>query len=582
MYKSQSGYNAKVIIFLFILLLLFTIIEAQNGRVLFLYGRDNSLLPEISAHLEKLTVCGTDKMLFSKIENLNIRFMDLEDKQELEKLMRYYESELSLRSKSNRNRENDQRFMNLLMQDKRHKSYMRIEINSIGDLIEVRALITDSLDKIDPQYFLNLITPASRYCSFYIKMNDGDIGYQIDHGLRLLFPETNRPPNPIIFSGQSSLSENDTIYEPVGTSIVLDASRSSDPDDPIEYMAFKWHITGPYQFYDDSGSSQSQDISSIGNTRVIECNTPAFFKVELQASDGIANMCSGVKYIYFIQKPILLHDSVYIRSDYLLQRDKDIDIIVYDPNELGAKPDIMMIYKTPKRPVEDLFKIHKNEIVPQDVTTKFSVVSAGNSDSSLHKYTYRIIGDFTGNSKYIFALRPKCKLFAGDSTTFYVVHKERQGLFRLKPAIGRIGGFIPSKQESDVFWSEYAPALRSGLEIGFTSWLSFEYGSNYYFRASKAGNRPSFVRNTTAYYQFYLGNFFTVGGRQADIYYGYTWGFNFGKVVLDIPVYFEFTYYPKGWHEISLCFNPEFTTNIFGPLTICAVSLLPFIKDVRF
>lgn len=350
-YLAMTNNTGKRIILIFTIIIISTgYIRADNQRLL-LYANDVTFLPQIEDILSRLRNRDNNNRLFSEIVNLNKWSINRYDVNQLENLIRLYESPGMLRRKSDLSVKEDSATATLIRQC---TSYIRIDVLTKLPLIEFQLIVSDSLP---PTKSLNeyptIINASSRYVGFIVDISRGEISTQLENSLKRIFPISNHPPNYIVKSN-NPMRSNNTFYIIRGQRVFLDASQSYDYDTPWASLSYKWRQLNP------AGTNlplDPEEIVTIEQTgkriEFVPRNSDAYC-FALTITDGIASSKEVLYHVLVVPPPATFAVKVLnVKGTSLLFNKPEIRIpfAIYSKPDCDVSVKIADVHARPGRPL---------------------------------------------------------------------------------------------------------------------------------------------------------------------------------------------------------------------------------------
>lgn len=290
-----------------------------EDRVLLLFARNTTLLPEIERILRNMPNHETNQSSFSEIINLNKWWINRLELGDLDELVRFYESAPGLKRKSKEALRAD-----ALVRDfvgKAH-TYIRIDVLPKLPLLEYQLVITDSLPPVKEDEYPVIVSRESRYEGFVVDISRDDYSYQLENALKRLFPESNRPPIPVV---KVSTEKQDDGYHYVGIGhmVVLDAAQSYDTDTPPERLTFRWHQESPRGELAPLTDQEITAIDPSSRKQTLTFQDTGEYHFALTVSDGITESEQKMIKIKAVDPPRLSSRRLHaMKSDGLLSDKK--------------------------------------------------------------------------------------------------------------------------------------------------------------------------------------------------------------------------------------------------------------------
>jgi hypothetical protein len=278
-----------------------------KGKELLLFARNATFLPYIESTLRNLRDYETNEPIFSNIINLNKWSINRLETGNLDEMVRFYESSPELRKKSEFGIRSDKLLTQLIRQS---DCYIRIDVLPKLSLLEFQLIITDSLPVVRENEFPIIVTNESRYVCFIIDISKEDFRYQLENSLKSFFPNTNRPPVPVVKLSKEK-NEDGHYYFAVGSTAILDATESYDIDTPSEQLQFRWSQRNPNSDYKALPANEIIPIDISLKKQVIRFSSTGEYHFVLTVNDGIVDSKEEIIKIKVIDPPYLYAEPHY-------------------------------------------------------------------------------------------------------------------------------------------------------------------------------------------------------------------------------------------------------------------------------
>jgi hypothetical protein len=272
----------QILTFLLSLLSMSVTISQVHKSVIIYASNNDFLTPLIEQQLLNLQYANKKEKIFQNVTNLNRFSLNKSSEIALRELLDYYSNNNIIVKKIGKDSLEEKKIDSLL---RLNEYFLEIKINTLNDLLEYQFFLYKSSDlkslfNNGNAFPSNDIIKPIKIENLFI--NAGSNNYQgaLIKVIRKIFPESNSVP--ILRLAVKNNIITDTLIVAVNDSLTLDASFSSDDDDPFEDLKFNW-ITNP-----DKENLANFYFNSKGPFSKLVFFKEGIYKIRVSVSDDIA------------------------------------------------------------------------------------------------------------------------------------------------------------------------------------------------------------------------------------------------------------------------------------------------------
>ncbi|MCK4631712.1 MAG: hypothetical protein KAT79_00510 [candidate division Zixibacteria bacterium] len=541
---------------------------ASSGKTsenrLLLYAKDTRFLPQIVEILQDLGDHRTGEVLFTSVQSVNKWKINRLDEEQVDALMRYYEDSLTLRGRVREAPERDETVLRMM---RNADCYMRIEVLPEPPLIEFQLLITDSLPRTSASQLPLLITGYTRLTGFIVDISDSMWERQLSDGIKAAFPISNSPP-VVVLRVDGVKYDGGICYAAVGRQVHIDAMGSFDADHDRGALRFKWWQLNPQADSLPVAAANLLPLDPSGSHQVIDIQKTGLSIISLIVEDGVSESQEVRLTLKAVVPPQLSssHGGRVVTYTPAWRNNKfTLPLTVTSTRKGTHDIDLLSARQRPKPSIfQRLFGISNGPFKPfEPMKHEAAEVAADSSEIAItteHEFNMWF-GPLKSDMEYEFCFVAVDSFVTSDTICMNVNHSDHNiettlGLRSVRyhsrndeegePILRGVAASIPARSELQRIVS-----LSLGLRLNFSKNFLIECGSFYKLYEREKNLALDYISAADGYLGVRV-SIWSLGVQNAGRHTGVYWGTDFGVLIGLRGLYFESTYYPRGWSTYSL------------------------------